>query len=222
MIFLDVLATSLSEEFGDKDWSESRERYHPHITITSNTCLWFRVKLSEGERVTISTGERLRDLEGFVHLRSQPSESQVDQLDIGTMRHSDEVPDHEILASYHIEVSIPEGQLQNLIAAARHGRIPSSIIVTARGMLRPDEFSNVWDVKSSPCLRVLAIRATMPLTVAVEGEEPSSSFPPTQTQIRHLFDDIAALREVTKDIAVKMKWLIALMVFGGAVFLLRL
>lgn len=220
MIFLDVLGASLTEEFGDKDRTERRQL---HIMTASNTRLWFRVKLSEDERVKLSTGERLRELEGFVHLRSQPSEPQEVQLDIGTMWYVHDVPEQQISASYHIEVSIPDGQLQNLIAAARLGRIPSSIIVTARGMLLPDEFSKVWDVKSSPCLRVLAISATIPLTGAVEGEEPSPSLPPTQSQVRRLFDDIAALREVTKDIAVKMTWLIALVgVFGVAGFLLRL
>lgn len=100
-------------------------------------------------------------------------------------------------------------------------------MVKARGMQLPDEFSMKWDITSSPCLHVVAISLSIPLTAAVEGEElspsqafrPSPSFPPTQSQIRRLTDDITALREVTKDIAMKMKWLVALVAAFGVVVL---
>ncbi len=230
MIFLDVIGASLTEDFGDMGTPLNEDGQDPKNPISkseSNTHLRLRVKLSEDDIVKISTGEKLQGLEGFVHLCPQASELPEEPKDIGTMKYFGEEPEHLIPASYHIEVSVPKVQFQNLIAAARLGRVPSWIMVKARGMQLPDEFSMKWDITSSPCLNVAAISLSIPLTAAVEGEElspsqafrPSLSFPPTQSQIRRLSDDIAALREVTKDIVVKMKWLVVLVAAFGAFLL---
>ena len=227
MLTFDVTNATLKEEFGGSVsiWDGIEDK--PMEPISKPECKTFlslHVKLGEDERVTLSTGERLKNLGGFVTIYPQTENFQEGSKGIGVMSYSEEVPDYSIPAKYYIKVLLPPPQFADLVAAARLGRIPSKITINERGMKLPDEFSKEWDNKSSPHLHVSSISLSIPLAVGETNQEKEGSpqapfLPPTQLQILHLEHSMRMFGQVMQNINTKLKWLLVLISALGAIAL---
>lgn len=213
MIF-SIFDATLVEDFGDTYYYFVDEARKPLEHIESKTRLHFRVKPDQDEHISLSSGERLQDIDGRMNIYPQNECLQEGALGIGVMTFmsakSREFPDPSSPARYFIEVKLPPPQFAGLVEAARNGRIPKSISVEARGMTLPDEFSSMWDVNVSPQLHVASISISIPLTVGetiIDGENLLAS---TQLQVLNLRQEMSLF---VKGINAKLKWLLGMLIF---------
>lgn len=222
MIF-DVLTAHLTEEFGGRvslmDQIADKPA-EPLLLPMRSRQLSLRVKLAEDERVTLSTGERLENLAGFVAIQPQLEDFQAGQMGIGAMWCEEGVPEYSLPVTYRIKVLLPPTQFADLVSTSKHGRIPSRITMDVRGMKHPDEFSKAWDVKSSPHLHVASLSFVIPL-VAGEHEETATAhfLPATQLQVSQLLSETRTLGRVMERIDGKLKWVMALIAAIGLITL---
>ena len=162
----DVIDATLTEEFGGTVslWDEIKPvPQDPISNPKRESRLNFRVKLAEDERVMLSSGEHLNKLVGLVTLSPRIEDFEDGHMGIGVMSYSDPVTEESIPACYYIKVLLPQAQFDDMLYAARLGRIPSCIVVKERGMALLDEFSKKWDEKTSPHLHVASISFSIPL-----------------------------------------------------------
>lgn len=218
MIF-SIFEAALNDEFGDDSYhSPNNESLKPLAYIQSKTSLSFKVKPDANEHISLSTGERLQDIEGRINICAQDEGLQEGALGIGYMTYSkassNPYPDPSWPAMYFIEVTLPPLQFAGLVESARNGRIPKSISIRARGMELPDEFSIKWDVKASPALHVASVSFSTPLAYGETILNEGNLFAPTSVQVFGLRKEIDLL---TKVINAKLKWLLGVMVFLAVV-----
>jgi hypothetical protein len=222
MLTFEVVDASLIEKFGGTVdiWDAIKDRPEkPIAKPESATRLSFRVRIADGEKVMLTEGERLNKLRGSVTVYPQIGSLDEKSKGIGVMSYFPHEPGDstfpEFPASYTIEVLLPQTQFNNLVSAARIGRIPSSMTIEERGMKLPDEFSKEWDNKSSPKLHVASVSFSIPLSGGDENPESQELaqtrfLPPTQTHIFRLENDVRMLNESLQRIDSKMKWLVGL------------
>ena len=205
----DVIDATLAEEYGGTVDIWDRIKPVPEDPISKperKSYLSFRVKLTEGEQVTLSGGQRLDRLAGYVALYPHIGDFEENAKGIGVMSYYDDAED-SVPARYYIKALLPRAQFDDLLTAVRLGRVPSNITVDARGMTLPDEFSQMWDEKASPHLHIASINFSVPL---VEHKNPDND----QSQLR-------ALAELMHSMNTKLKWLAVLVAICAAALLVR-
>ena len=222
-----VIGATLVEEFGGSvsffDGFEN-EPMKPISELERKTHLNLNVRGAEDTRVKLSTGEQLKDMNGFVSVYPQTKDSQEERKGIGGMAYFKKVSAPPIPARYVIEVCIPLTQFEDLISAARLGRIPSIITINERGMNLLDEFSSEWDNKLFPCLNISSIWFSIPLYIGElnqenEGTILHSTSPPTQLQLFHLEKTVELLHKGMNDVNKKLRWLLVLIASLGVITL---
>jgi hypothetical protein len=143
------------------------EKKHPILS--------FRVQLIQGESMKLSSDEKFEDLDGRVTVFPDIGELQENQNAFGTLHyfaaHDDDF--HPFPPSFIIQATIPASQFDELLSAAKLGRIPSEISVDIEGMehdWQPDGSGKKWDNKASPRLPVNSVRFSVPLTPYAEED----------------------------------------------------
>ena len=205
----DVIDATLAEEYGGTLDIWDRIKSAPENPISKperKSYLRFCVKLTEGEQVTLSGGQSCDELAGYVALYPYIGDFDENAKGIGVMSYcgNAEVPGS---AYYYIQARLPRAQFDDLLNAVKLGRAPSNITVDARGMTLPDEFSQMWDEKAFPQLRIASINFSVPL---VEHKNPDND----QPQLR-------ALVELAHSMNTKLKWLAVLLAICAATLLVR-
>lgn len=216
MIF-SIFEATLIEDFGDKLVYWPAEKLAPLSHIECASRLTFKVKPNQDEHIRLSTGERLQDIDGKINIYRQVESLQEGEIGIGAMIFmagiSREYPDPSSPDMYFIEVKLPPLQFDGLVEAARNGRIPKWIIVNARGMELPDEFSLTWDVKSSPSLHIAAISFSIPLAIGETILKDDVLIEPTQLQVSNLSQEVGALSTAMRGINKKLQWILGVLIF---------
>src|SRR5688572_11736908 len=132
----------------------------------------YKTKLGTGERLKLTTGETAAEVESIVNFVAINSSS-PEAESAGYMRYFPAVNDVELQrrARYYAVVFAPLALVQELLAAARIGRLPTSIYVEATGLHfdGPDASATLWDTKANPRIPITSANATLPIAVA--GEE---------------------------------------------------
>jgi hypothetical protein len=214
MIFSIVDAT-LSEKFGDShifDWAGKSPK--PLKNPQSETVLAFKVQLSQDQRVSLSTGERLQDIEGHVRICPQVDSLHEDAMGIGSLSyHPARLGEYPWPAMYFVEVMLPLIQFASLVDTVRNGRVPKLIVITERGMGTNAILRSIWDIASAPALQVASIELTIPLVSGETTLDEGTLLASTQLQVSNLRE---AFGIFVKDINAKFKWLL------GMIFLLVL
>ena len=120
-------------------------RYYTSVGEYQNSApgLSYGVRLADGEAMELATGENFKELEGNVSLRTSATSVPLHVKQVGTFHyfegHAD--PFEPSGPSYIVEVVVTAQQLNDLLVAARTGRIPSQIFVHVENMeydWRPD------------------------------------------------------------------------------------
>src|ERR1051325_561908 len=156
------------------------------ISAGDRTVLVFAVKPEEPWRneVRLTTGEKFQDLEGNVRLHPGEPPPEWEKIKvkrtalsreddtpvIGTLTYSEEtdIDFTTYPASYDAEVWIGPSYFDQLLRAARQGKMPSSIRVDVAGDgikygWEPDGSGKAGDNKAKPQLAVILISVNFPL-----------------------------------------------------------
>lgn len=185
--------------------------------------LSFRVKLSEGETVSLSSGDSLENLEGRVTIKPNSGEAKEKENGIGSIWYFTASDDglSRYPASYIVEAMLPPDQFIELVSAAQIGRIPSVIQVSAEGMSydwQPDGSGKKWDNKESNVLPVTSINFIVPLVSSDQGELLEARLsdqllPATRLQVGELAERLnSQITEIDKTLKY-IFW--AIIVLGG-------
>ncbi len=149
------------------------------LSVGKEPHLSYQVRLC-GEKmywsIILSTEEKFEDLNGYIRVFPETDGSnEDDRKGIGWIVYLPEAP-----ACYEVKVSVPKVQFDELLAAARLGRVPSDISVGVEGMdyvgHGVDDLK--WDNKTSPRLIVASIDFTFEV------------FPPTRSQLNELSEKL--------------------------------
>ncbi len=208
-MILSIVEATLIEEFGDSylfDWAG--ESLKPLKNPLSQPVLAFKVKLVQDERVNLSTGERLQDIEGHVRICPQVEGLHEGAIGIGNLSYQPEhLGEYPRPAMYFVQVNLPPMQFARLVNTARSGRVPTLIRIKVRGMYVDAILRSIWNVTSAPSLHVASIDLTIPMargeTILNEGSLLSS----TQLQVSKLREEFSVF---VKDLNGKLKWLLGM------------
>lgn len=193
------------------------EKKHPILS--------FRVQLIQGESLKLSSDEKVEDLDGRVTVFPDVGESQENQDAFGTMHYFAARNDdfHPFPPRFIIQTTISANQFDEMLSAAKLGRIPSSIFVDIEGLeydcdWLPDSRATKWDNKTSPRLPVNSVRFRVPLVplaeeVGAERRPSENSMPATRLQVDQLMQH---LDSHSSDIAKTLKLVFwAVVILGG-------
>lgn len=195
------------------------EKSRPYIS--------YRVRLDSNESIMLSSGENFGDLDDRVTVHSYV-DSSSGKSNVGQVFYFPASADRfdSISASYIVDVRMPTAQMDELLAAARAGRMPSMISVEIDAMeydWQPDGSGKKWDNKNARKLDVGSVLFTIPLAALDPGNVSSDgsvveNMPPTRAQVGQLSERVERLARETKT-AVRVLVLTALIV--GVLVLLR-
>ena len=197
------------------------ERKHPILS--------FRVQLVQGESIKLSSDEKFEALDGRVTVFPDVGESQENQNTFGTLHYFAARDDdfHPFPPSFIVQTTIPASQFDELLSAAKFGRIPSEISADIEGMeydWQPDGSGKKWDNKASPRLPVNSVRFNVPLLPYTEddgsGRRPSEKvMPATVLQVNQLMQRLDShSSEITKTLK-HVFW--AVVILGGLLIFSR-
>ncbi len=179
--------------------------------------LSYDVRLGRGESISLTTSENFADLQGHLRLYpdTDPRRGQdkatgfIAYLEARSAVHDSCPP------SYLIQIWVPDVYFDELVSAARHGRIPSNMHVDIEGMdydWQPDGSGKKWDNKESQHLKVTSFDFTLPLFLPPSTDEyqrsPSEEgMSPTRAQFDHLVQRIDRQTAETNERLTGLFWL---------------
>jgi hypothetical protein len=187
--------------------------------------LSFRVRLAQGESMNLTSGEMFGELDGQVTVFPETTEAQEQLSGFGTLRYFAAIDDdfHSYPPNFIIQAALHMRQFEQLLSAAKLGRIPSEISVDVEGMeydWRPDGSGKKWDNKASPRLPVNSVRFSVPL-VCISDDDSSerhvseSAMPATRLQMDQLMQRLDSHSKTLRHIF----W--AVVVLGGLMILAK-
>lgn len=191
------------------------ERKHPILS--------FRVQLAQRESIKLSSDEKFENLDGRVTVFPDVGETQEDQNAFGTLHYFAARDDdfYPFPPSFIVQTTIPQGQFDELLSAAKFGRVPSKISVDIEGMehdWQPDGSGKKWDNKASPRLPVNSVRFSVPLIPYTdedgsERRRSENAMPATVLQVDQLMQRLDNhTGEITKTLR-HVFW--AIVILGG-------
>lgn len=201
-LWFDAISVTLDNLFGDL----------PRLT--------YQVHLTRHHYVELATGEKFTDLNGSVTILRDVGNSTEPQEGIGSMRYFAPFRDSiegPIPGAYGLEAHVAPFTFDELLAAARIGRLPS-FLVDVEGMKfngLPDGSGKNWDNKAYPRLKITSMRFTLPL---ISATDPDASSPPSRSQLAQLSQRIDQLGT---GIARRLMWLLWALLAVCAVILFR-
>ncbi len=206
-----------------------------------DTVLVMKVVLARGEKVELSSGDRLEAIGGVLRIRERKSNGASANGVIGSLIHiaesgrgADRAP-----AKFQVNLSMGADKFEPLLRVALSGRLPNKMFVDAgervtaretRGLAhkaRAGESVKYWDVDGFPTLPVTNFAMILPIEIGdarengipVLSEQPPPPPPPptaTHAQVAELVDDLLAFQSETRYT------LYALVAIAGAVAFLAL
>ncbi len=192
-------------------------------TPDRNASLTFRVKPEPDTRLDFTTGESIRDLEGFITVKPGDSDRPIASADkaknqIGLIQyfggHTDDTI--SVKARYSVTVLVPPSQFNELALSLDHGRIPPSIWVDVEGLELPTEFSYKWDNKTVEYLPVVSIRFELPLAVFEpmnsEDEDVAGAMPATRNDLAKMTEALSVVVRSVEAINAKLGWILGISV----------
>jgi hypothetical protein len=169
-LWLDAISVTLDNLFG----------HLPRLT--------YQVHLPRHHYVELATGENFTDINGSVTILRDVGDSTEREEGVGSMRYVAPFRDSiegPLPGAYGVEARVAPFTFDELLAAARIGRLPS-FFVDVEGLKfsgLPDGSGTKWDNKALPCLKITSIRFTLPLITATD---PDASSPPSRSQVAQL------------------------------------
>jgi len=121
--------------------------------------------------VRLTSGEEFSKLEGNVTLQRSAAEN-TDEA-VGLLFYLSEAGQE---SSYNVVCKLPVQQFDELVSAARQGRMPNSISVyvvekSAETSRESDDSDFIWDNKEFPSIPVAAISFGLPLVLPTDPDE---------------------------------------------------
>jgi hypothetical protein len=131
--------------------------------------------LVQGESIKLSSDEKFEDLDGRLMVFPDVGESHENPNGFGTLHYLAARDDdfHPFPPRFIVQTPIPAGHFDELLSAAKFGRIPSKISVDIEGMeydWQPDGSGKKWDNKASPRLPVNSVLFDVPLIPRTEED----------------------------------------------------
>lgn len=190
--------------------------------------LRYRVALHYSNHVRLSTGEDLRKLEGKVFLWPSDSPSITEESPFGWLCYIEayEGEFDSLPAYYSVELRLPRQQFDELLSAARLGRVPSYISVNVKGLeigWEPDGSGREWDNKTSPRLTATSAEFVVPMAIPArpeddfDGSQAEDVLPLTRSDMNRLPEQF---ERFTQELRLSIKYASYWMV--GAVVLLAI
>jgi hypothetical protein len=179
--------------------------------------LSYDVRLARGESISLATGENFAELRGYLRVypdtdprrREDKATGFIAYLEAQTAVRDSSPP------SYLLQVWLPRVYFDELVSAARHGRIPSKMLVDIDGMeydWRPNGRGKKWDNTESQHLKVDSFDFTLPLFLPPSTDEfqrsPSEEgMSPTRAQFDQLLERIDRQTAETNERLNGLFWL---------------
>ena len=181
--------------------------------------LSFKIQLAQGESLTLSSGEKSSELDGRVTVFPGTEEAEKGTLSYFPAR-NDEF--YAFPPQFIVQTALPLNQFNELLSAAKLGRMPSTISVEIEGMdydWQPDGSGKKWDNKALPRLAVSSMRFSVPLVVSHADDDSAqrgvteNGMPATRQQLDQLMDRLDKVSSETNKALKKILW--ALVIVGG-------
>jgi hypothetical protein len=186
--------------------------------------LSYDVRLGRGESINLSTCENFADLQGHLRLYPDTDPRRAEGKPTGFIAYVEAQGVVDQPSSYLIQVWLPTVYFDELVSAARHGRIPSKMHIEVEGMeydWRPDGSGKNWDNKASQHLKVTSFDFTLPLFLPLPTDEVQRSpseegMAPTRAQFDHLVERIDRRTAETNERLTGLFWLAIIigLIFG--------
>ena len=176
--------------------------------------LSYDVRLARGESIKLTTGENFAELHGHLRLYPDTDPRRAEDKPTGFIAYV-EAQGVDDSPSYLIQVWLPTVYFDELVSAARHGRIPSKMHIEVEGMnydWRPDGSGKKWDNKATQHLKVTSFDFTLPLFLpaSADGAQRSPSeegMSPTRSQFDQLVERIDRRTAETNERLTVVFWL---------------
>jgi len=203
-----------------------------------DTVLVMKVVLARGEKVELSSGDRLEAIAGVLRIRERKPNGAAANGVIGSLIHIAESGRGADRASakFQVNLSMATDKFEPLLRVALSGRLPNKMFVDAgervtaretRGLAhksRGGESIKYWDVDGFPTLPVTNFAMILPIEIGdsrengipVLSEQPPPPPTATHAQVAELVDDLLAFQSETRYT------LYALVAIAGAVAFLAL
>jgi hypothetical protein len=189
--------------------------------------LSYAVRLADGESIEITTGEKFDDLKGQFVVSLDTEEAppvREDATGLIAYHEAHGGDDYSFPASYTIQIWVPRATFDELLSAARFGRMPSKMTIETKGMdydWQPDGSGKKWDNKKSRYLKIDSFGFELPLYHPAVGNFPrplsEEGMPTTRTQFDELSLRIDRLAEATQGGLKRLLWSVIIV---AVVFLL--
>jgi hypothetical protein len=172
-------------------------------------------------RVSLSTGENLRKLEGSLVLKpsdearpiasEDKAKNQIGYISYGEEHQSDS---HHIKPHYVLWALIPRAQFDYVGRVLRDSRMPMSIFINIEGFSHPDEFSLAWDTKTKAMLPMVSINfsiraAHFPAIDWDDQQAVGQLMPVTRADLRSAVEAVSGLHA---QIIARLNWMIVGMI----------
>ena len=157
--------------------------------------------------VRLTSGEKFSKLEGVVRLTRSLAENT--DRPVGLLTYVPEFQSKDDLESqpstYQVDSGLPARQFDELVSAARHNRIPTSICVDVAGEgveygWEPDGSGIDWNNKEHPSALIAELRFSLPFVMPADDEDrevieyTADTAPASRTQLDQLIQRVDALR----------------------------
>jgi hypothetical protein len=177
--------------------------------------LSYDVRLARGESIKLTTGESFAELQGHLRLYPDTDPRRAEDKPTGFIAYVEAQGDVDDSPSYLIQVWLPTVYFDELVSAARHGRIPSKMNIEVEGMSndwRADGRGKKWDNKATQHLKVTSFDFTLPLFLPVSTDETQRSpseegMSPTRAQFDQLVERIDRRTAQTNERLTVVFWL---------------
>lgn len=224
-----VAAATISESFGHL---ETRLKVgevprHDRSREVRMTIIYPRDRYLLGG-VSFSDEVQMKDIVGYCHIAQRP-DSYGRDVPVGTidyqpaMKVEDPVSGASYPSIFSARIFIGERQFDQIVRTLETGRLPSTVSMTIRGLLRPDEFSLKWNSLENPELPVIAFEASFVVATDNTINRENGSFrhisEPSYYPInRDDFGKLAQTSQHLEDLHKSVRsigWCVALLVVFG-------
>lgn len=217
------------EDYG-RSSTELQRLFQPDVDIPlddpdRHTSLRIHVVADKETRVTLATGESLKEMKGSLTLQPSDEPRPIASADktrkqIGYIQCLEA---GDVDAQYDMHALIPRKQFEEIASALRHGQISLTIFADIEGFERSGEFDQTWDNKTKTYLPMVSVRfaifvANFSPIHSQEREQPIGLLPATKADIASVTE---ATSKLTNVIQVRLNWIAWLVAAVAAFVLIR-
>jgi len=192
--------------------------------------LLYGVRLASGESMKLTTDEKFEELDGGITIFGDGDSVKDKQKGVGVLRYFEAGDDagNPSVAHYTAEIHISGDQFNELVFAARLGRLPSEIVIDVESLKQDSQHyvrRKTWDNKTSPQLAITTANFSVPLVISVPSENPEDyssamATPPTRAQFDRLLIRLEDIRAEIKHMLVLL--LLSVLALVGLFLILKI